>query len=247
MALTDNLISCWELDETSDTRYDAHGDNDLTDTNAVGYAAGNLGNAADFVPVNNQYLSRADNAELSLGADTAFTIAAWFKSDVGTGSGKVICGKGAGYVTTTTEYLLWDSNASYTYQFAISNGSSTAVATIASFPESGGWHYIIGWHDPSDGADKIYVQFDNATPVEAAWSGGTVNDGSGAFGIGYATDGAVWDGLIDQTAFWKRVLTPQERSDLYNSSNGLAYSSWAPVGSLYLPSPVQRFTHILVR
>ena len=34
------------------------------------------------------------------------------------------------------------------------------------------------------------------------------------------------DGLINQAAYWKRVLTSGDRSAAYNSGNGLAYASW---------------------
>lgn len=40
MALTDNLISWWSLDEASGTRYDSHGTNHLTDNNTVSSEAG---------------------------------------------------------------------------------------------------------------------------------------------------------------------------------------------------------------
>ena len=46
---TTGLVSYWALDETSGTRYDSHGSNDLTDNNTVGYTTGVQGNAADFI------------------------------------------------------------------------------------------------------------------------------------------------------------------------------------------------------
>ena len=32
-----------------------------------------------------------------------------------------------------------------------------------------------------------------------------------------------WDGLIDEVGFWKRILTAQEKTNLYNAGAGLAY------------------------
>ena len=47
-SLTTNLISYWKLDETSGTRVDSVGNNDLTDNNTVLYGAGKQGNGADL-------------------------------------------------------------------------------------------------------------------------------------------------------------------------------------------------------
>ena len=79
MALTDNLVSWWELDEASGTRNDAHGSNHLTDGNTVAQVAGKVGNAAQFVAANAESLSIADNANLSVSG--VFSVCAWVYMD----------------------------------------------------------------------------------------------------------------------------------------------------------------------
>ena len=74
--LTDGLVSCWDLDEASGTRYDAYGTNDLTDYNTVGQAAGVNGYAGSFISANSEYLAHSDNADLSTG-NIDFTVMAW--------------------------------------------------------------------------------------------------------------------------------------------------------------------------
>ena len=53
-----------------------------------------------------------------------------------------------------------------------------------------------------------------------------MRDSTNPFAIGVWT-GAFpsgnMDGLIDEVGFWKRTLTSGERTQLYNSGNGLAY------------------------
>ena len=48
MKLTDDMISFWELEESSGTRADAHGAHTLTDNNTVGQGTGVVGNCADL-------------------------------------------------------------------------------------------------------------------------------------------------------------------------------------------------------
>ena len=75
MAVIDNLVSWWSLDETSGDRVDSHGSNDLTDTNTVLYAAGKQSNAADFETSNSESLLKSDTADLSFTSD--FSWAGW--------------------------------------------------------------------------------------------------------------------------------------------------------------------------
>jgi hypothetical protein len=51
-----------------------------------------------------------------------------------------------------------------------------------------------------------------------------VFDGSAAFGLGRNEDSLAWlDGRLDSVSIWKRMLTAAERTQLYNSGNGLDY------------------------
>src|SRR3990167_10109236 len=55
MALTDNITAYWKLDESSGNAADSVASNTLTNTNTVGYSAGKINNAADFVGANSTY------------------------------------------------------------------------------------------------------------------------------------------------------------------------------------------------
>ena len=54
MALTDNLIAFWQLEEASGVRYDSEGSNNLTDNNTVTSATGVVGDAAQFTRSNSE-------------------------------------------------------------------------------------------------------------------------------------------------------------------------------------------------
>lgn len=225
---TENLVSHWKLDEESGTRLDSHGSNHLSDNNTVTSVAGKLGNAAEFVAVNAERLSIDDNADLSLGADSAFSVVCWAYciEDGSISYDRALAGHGKTMPGGTGMAWALDYTASATnrrLQFNVSNGTASALAEIQSNPLGDeGWHLIIGWHDPD--ADKVCIQIDNGTPDETDWSGGTM-DATTGFCIGrWGTQSAYrWNGGIDSFSFFKRVLTSGERSALWNSGNGLDY------------------------
>lgn len=225
MALTDSLIAYWKLDEASGTRNDSHGSNHLTDNNTVGSGTGKINNGADFEVDDSDYLSIASNSDLQITTDQDFTITGWFKwesqgstvnlvskhSDIGESSG------------SSAEYVIWASFARP--RLTVGNNSSFATVSDSTVYSDGNWHFLVAWHSSAD--DKIYLQVDNGTPSESAWSGGTLNSNN-AFNLSSRFGGAAnFDGIIDEVGFWKRTLTTQERTDLYNSGNGLSYDSFA--------------------
>jgi hypothetical protein len=81
------------------------------------------------------------------------------------------------------------------------------------------WHFVVFWHNAA--ANTIQIQIDNAAPVSAGTTG-PMPAGLGAVTIGLGW-GLNFDGLIDEIGLWRRVLTADERTQLYNGGNGLTY------------------------
>jgi len=217
MALTDNLISYWKLDETSGTRYDSKGSNDLTDNNSVLYGTGKIGNAADFEASNSEYLSHADSVSLSFGNED-FTVAGWVKLE-STVYG-AIASKWDSHLFDR-EYMLWYDDLRF--KFGISSDGANqghAVSDNLGDVALDTWYYVVGWHDAT--ANKIYIQVNNGTVDETAWTTGC-NDNTSPFKLGLFSTTSFLDGLVDEVGIWGRVLTSDERTDLYNSGDGLAY------------------------
>lgn len=214
------LISYWKLGEAaSTTRVDSHGNNDLTDFNSVTQAAGILGNAASFAKANSEYLSLTDNADMSLMSDESFTWCTWVYL-VSSGSFNGIIHKGT---STDREYQVYhDSGGDYV--FLIGSGPSTfnilGATTFGAAPLNT-WTFICAWHDAD--ADTMNIQVNDGTVDSKAHTLGTT-DSTGDFHFGTMENTSFfWDGRIDETGFWKRVLTAAERSELYNSGVGLTY------------------------
>lgn len=215
----------WKLDEASGTRVDSGANGqDLTDNNTVTSATGKISDAGDFEFANSEYLSRADSPTLSLGIDTDFTIACWVyaESYSAFNSGIFIKDLATQGASLTTEYgLVMDNSTTGYFRFGVGNGTTFQIVTASTmgFPSTATWYLIVAWHDSA--ADTISIQVNNGTVDSAAWAGGT-QDAASAMNIGSmpANGALAWDGLIDETGFWKRVLTAGERTELYNSNNG---------------------------
>jgi hypothetical protein len=224
VALIDNLISYWKLDEASGDAVDAHGSNDLTDNATVGAdASGVINGARDFEAGNSEYFSRADNADLSTG-DVDFSFAAWVKFE-SLGGFPVIASKyGSG---ADREWFCFlnstGGGGDGTLLFRVTDsvgGSTTVSASTFGALSTGTWYHVVVWHDAT--ANQIGISV-NDTANTAAHSTG-LNNGAAVFALGLtAGGGGHFDGLMDEAGFWKRVLTSGDRTALYGAGSGIAY------------------------
>jgi hypothetical protein len=214
-SLLTNLVAYWKLDEASGTRNDSVGSNHLTDNNTVLSATGKISNAADFEADNSEYLSRASNSDLQAG-DTDWTFAAWIKVEVES-SFRVVVSKGWGGGQAEWIIYLFGGNVTMEVTNSIDGPSSVGGLALA----DNNWHFVVAWHDSVN--NQKGFQMDNGTPSTNAQANG-VTASFADFAIGASpTQGLYWDGLIDEVGWWRRVLTSDERTQLYNSGNGLTY------------------------
>ena len=197
--LQTSLISYWKLDEASSTRYDAHG----------------FGNSAEFTAANSEYLSIADNASLDSG-DVDYTWTAWIYLNSKSANMYAVS-KANG---STDEYKILYEVSTDRLKFNIA-GSALAAGTLGS-PSTGTWYFVCAWHDSV--GDTQNISINNSTTDSVAYAGGSPS-GDSIFALGsYGAGNFMWNGLIDEVGFWKRVLTADERSSLYNSGDGKNYN-----------------------
>lgn len=224
--LTLNLISYWELEEESGTRYDAHGTNDLADNNTVTRAAGKIGFAAQFVGANAERLSIASNASLQTG-NVSFELDCWYYHDAApTGTNSLVVGKATSDTGSGYEYAI-NVNSAGTVVFVVGNVTTVQSVTASTFGNlsAGNWYYLRGFHDS---AGTIGVAVNNVENTAAR----TVTPVASAhpFLIGGFTINRFLNGRVDEVAFWKgRLLTADERASRYNSGNGRGYSYINPL------------------
>jgi hypothetical protein len=220
LALTDDLISYWKLDEASGNALDAHGSNDLTDNNTVGTAAGKISNARDFDRASSERLTRADNASISAG-DVDFTFSLWFKAESLNNFSYLLSKRNAFF----NDYELFYLSSSVYFECAGVTRQSSGVTVGA-----GEWHFVVFYHDSA--ANVIGVSIDGGAAVTTSTGGAAPSDTDGTFALGGRghTGADYWDGCLDEVGFWKRVLTSDERTQLYNGGSGLAYEDFGGGG-----------------
>jgi hypothetical protein len=227
VSLLTNLISYWKLDEASGDALDSHSTNHLTETSGtIASTTGKIGNCRDFELGETEYFTIADSAALSTG-DIDFTLACWVNLESKTaGQRQTLISK---YNTTGNQREYWltynptAGGTSNPFGFTVSsNGTAFTVHESTTFgtPSTGTWYFLVAWHDAAN--NTLNIQVNNGTVDSTSYSSG-VFDGTSPFVLGARETVDNLDGLLDEVGFWKRVLTSDERTALYNGGNGLAY------------------------
>lgn len=223
--LPTSLVSVWELQETSGTRVDSHGSNDLTDNNTVLYGTGKvLTNAADFEASNSEYLDISDASQSGLDLSGDLSIAAWVKIETDSGDMTIASKINSGQVAY--ELKLQDLGIpAEGIGFVLSaNGSTLEKYEYTQTFNTGTWYHIVVTLDISAKTMQFYVNGSNIgnDPTGTATS---IHNSTAPFRIGAGSSGTSnnFDGLIEQVCVWSKELTSGEVSDLYNSGSGIPY------------------------
>jgi len=223
MALTDNLVSYWKLDESSGDASDSVGSNTLTNNNSTAFATGKINNGADFESGSSNYLS---SASASFDISDALTISGWInpESTPGSGTWRGIVSK---YTSSfgLNSYLFWYYNNGGTPQInaSISGDGSTLKTTSYNVTlTTGTWYHVAMVYIPSVSItlylNGVQVAI-NTTSIPASID---VNTGIDLLvGTGEATN--YFDGMIDEVGIWSRALTADEVTSLYNGGSGIQY------------------------
>jgi hypothetical protein len=156
---------------------------------------------------------------------SGFTVAGWFNADftrgvnyasLGVNGGGFIAGDG--FTLTLSEAVLGPPATVQVVLFMDSGSIAEGSTPVALTPSV--WHFFVMWWDSSD--ELFRIQFDNGTiyTLTNTWNE-TVNDCfvqmSGPF------SGVPKTRQADETGFWAKALSPSERSDLWNSGNGVTW------------------------
>jgi hypothetical protein len=216
--LSQNLISYWQLDEESGERADAHGANDLTDNNTVGYATGIIGNGADCEASNSETLSISDGSQTGLDITGDLSVSAWFKPETVAETQLVSKWHHVSYTSYNTGLgpngLSWINNAD-------TSGYGYTNYQPAYTINTGTWYHLVTVYDADQGLVEFYI---NGTSVASSTGMDTsIADSAASFRLCARDNGGQYDGMIDEVAIWNKVLTASEVADLYNGGEGLPY------------------------
>jgi hypothetical protein len=232
--LLDDLIAYWPHEEASGDVLDAHTDNhDLTElggtlasgsgiiTGARVYGTGEIANAADA--------SWHDLTGMS------FTWAGWVNmATLGTeGQDFYLFSKGNtsdgwSYYAKLTHYLT-DGD----FRLTAGNTTTWFVSQLFDAPTTGEWIFCVFRYDLSTeslrlsvGANGVLTHHDGG-----AGNGTTTNEALPFVLGGWLTPpstvaGSMEGGMLDEVGLWGRYLSDDEIATLYNSGDGVTYSSF---------------------
>jgi len=213
MALTDNLISYWKLDESSGNASDSVGSNTGTNTNTVTYSAGKLNNGAVFVSASSQRFDCGASTDLSFSSD--FTYGCWAKTSTGS----------VGFMSRTGTGGTYNTQLQGTgfFQGYCHLGGVDYFARSSSTWNDNNWHYFVAVFSASAGiklyVDGIEVSYSH---TQGAFTISTITPATQYIGF-QAQNSIYMNGSMDEVGIWSRALTADEVSQLYNSGNGTQY------------------------
>lgn len=218
--LKNQLISVWELDETSGTSFaDSKGVVALTQNGTVTVnQTGKIGKAILFDGTSG-YLTTGANATYNL--YSSWTISAWINpaSDHPAGANSVIARGGS---TTVGEYQYFLAGTQAGNIADVTSSFLTPSKTSSVAVPNSAWTLLTATYDGS--SIKIYKN--GILAVTQAVTGTIPDYASSSFRVGSNPEDSYFKGLIDQPSVWSRALTSTEADLLWNSGNGRAYIAW---------------------
>jgi len=215
MAILDNIVAYWKLDESSGNAADSVSGYTATNTN-VTYADAKINNGAVY-DTNNDYLSPGDAANLKFSG--AHSLNAWINlGGANRALYDMVFFKGNDGVDFWCIALHW--TGTNTLRYAINanraNNAQTQLDCTAITVDSN-WHMVTATY--------------SGTVMKVYWDGteiGTKNatqsiDTTGSWYFGNTNGGRSVNKKLDELGMWSRALSSTEVTALYNSGNGIQY------------------------
>ena len=229
MAIKDDLVSYYKLDESSGAVIDTLGINNGTNYGAIPNVAGKIETAYDFETTESDYISLTEEG-LRITGD--YTVNAWFKVE-SIGIAQTImrkCGHHNGHTNYDLSVAATNKLQTLRYQSHTGDGAncnSADALTSTSTISAGVWYMGTVTFDASTKKFTLYFNGGEEDSVTTAYPVNCYNWAPQPGIIGGFKTSAIsndyFDGIIDEVGIWDKVLTPEEITDLYNSGDGLAY------------------------
>jgi Concanavalin A-like lectin/glucanases superfamily len=233
MALIDNLVSYYKLDEASGNRADSHGSNTLTDVNSVLGVTGKINNGADFETSSTQSLTITDASQSGLDITGSMSLSFWMNLETAipsAGNQYEIASKTA-FASGNYGwdlYLLNQGGAQRLYFAQSANGTSFTQPFWSFSPSTSTWYHIVVVQTVGTNVE-LYIN-GTSQGTGSAVASNFNNNGNFYLARGFSNN---LDGILDEFGIWSRALTSAEVTSLYNAGAGLAYpfSAGAPTPS----------------
>lgn len=231
------VVAHWPLDEVSAgagavTRADAHGANDLTDNNTVTNAVGKIAaQCAQFTSANNEYLSIADNASLSVGPGVSYWGAGWFLFDALAALRGLVSRRSG---TAARDWgLFFDTNNpnAQRIKHRIYDAAGTEIASVPYDValSTATWYFVVWYYDAVNHLIGISVNGSAYTTVSTGVSEPADTAANFLIGILQAGTTNPHSGRAESVTFGKdpplgiAALRDEIRDTLYNGGAGRPY------------------------
>jgi hypothetical protein len=229
-SLLTGLRGCWKLDESSGNAVDSSGNGyTLTNLNTVTYTSAKINNGASGGSSNtNKALVIDTNLPLGMSYAqfaTAWTWAGWVNEITAVTSSQFMGMQvQSGSTQRRNVYIVSRSGGtSGPIAVAIFDGTNNTYTTSFSLTTGVPVFFVLSY---TGTGFEMYINNSNVLSQSRAMSSSaTANTG----GFGLLTDrqggaGFNWfSGWMDEVGVWDRVLTSDERTQLYNGGSGLSY------------------------
>jgi hypothetical protein len=187
-----------------------------------------VGGATNFVAASSQFLECPHNASLQMG-DIDFTISMWVNDDTIAASNYEYYLSKGNPNAVGGEYAILGGlgTGSGPTGFRVRDAANTAISAAVTSPTcsvqqgSGQWSHLVAWHDSI--ANTLNIQLNGGTISTQSLSSG-VFAGTGPFRVAAGPSGNFSNSAIDELCIFKRVLTADERTFLFNSGAGRTYA-----------------------
>jgi hypothetical protein len=226
--LLTGLLSYWPLDESSGLAIDyGGGGNNGTPTGVTQGVSGKINTAYGFNGTTSN-VDMGNPANLSITA--AGSLSCWVYAS-GNPSDGIVVSKG-NFSSDTYGYGIDYLGSINQFDAELASGTKHQTLTFGS-PVLNTWnHLVITW----DGTTlKAYINDVVTTAAQTVVPVSNINEF--VLGYNYATNGAYFNGRIDEVGVWGRALSAGEVAALYNAGAGVSYPfTGVIVPIVYAPS-----------
>ena len=231
MALTDNLIAGYALDEASGNAVDVLSTNDLTLTGTVGTTTGKVSGARSIS--NNGYFRKASGIT-ALGT-LPLTLVAWFKTSNVT-TNQNLFGGSPNSALNNNAWGLYVQSSKLGFYASDGSGSFNFLTGATTLSTSTWYFAACVWRSATD--REIYLNA--ASDGTSSTSRSPTSSERLAIGTYAPTDNSRWLGDLDECYVWGRSLSGAELTSLYNGGSGLAYPWSGGGGFAFNPSLIRK-------
>ena len=237
-----DLVSLWPFDEpTGTTAFDAHGSNDLANTNATVNQTGIIDKAYSF-----NGSSSYCRFGSPLVSGTPVTLSVWVNFAVLGVSDQytLLCIGNSGSADDVIR-IFHNTGTDRGMTIQQYDGSNDGSIISGYYPNTGEWVHVVAVFT-SNSSRTMYVDGVNVGTNTTVVSALTTQDHVSVGRLEWTTNIQYVNGLITQPAIWDRALTQENVDALYNSGAGVPYTNFSAWIKLIYDNLLQRKYNIQI-